>query len=107
MKNVNVISLTKRKVKPLGKPLKYTLGSRIRHDTYILTLEVAILAELKASQKNKVSTNLRHDPSMAVTFQEAYRMQEDHDGKFLKKINLFCHLQHLQDNLVVQSSCSI
>ena len=34
---------------------------------------------------------------MAVTFQEAYRMQEDHDGKFLKKIKLLCHLQHLRD----------
>jgi hypothetical protein len=34
---------------------------------------------------------------MAVTFQEAYRMQEDHDGKFLKKIKLLCHPQHLRD----------
>ena len=24
-------------------------------------------------------------------------MQEDHEGKFLKKIELLCHLQHLQD----------
>ena len=29
---------------------------------------------------------------MAVTFQEAYRMQEDHDGKFLKKIKLLCRV---------------
>ena len=77
--------------------------------------DTAISAELKASQKNKVSTNLRHDPTMAVTFQEAYPMQEDHDGKFLKKIKLLCRvyrtnvLSFLLEslNLVIQFSRSI